>query len=495
MLNRREMLGGLAAQAARRARPNLLFLIADDHAGYAMGCAGNPLAETPNLDRLAGEGTRFANHFCNSPVCTPSRQGLLTGLMPHAAGVTRLTTPLSESKLTLAKQLKKAGYSTAVFGKMHFNQPGRAGLHGFDTCMTEGEITRGWQRDVKPRPVPEGVETKPQWRPFRDHARIWLNAGKLPYPRVNGEMRSDYCVAQATQWMEANATKPFALWVSLQEPHSPFDFPVEDRGRMDPAKFAAPRVGPEDAWQIPNIFRDLTDEEKRGINAAYYTSTRFLDHNMGRVLTKLRDLKLDENTLVVYLADHGYCLGHHGRFEKHCGYDPALTVPLMMRWPGKIKRETVTRLTEHVDIAPTLTELLEIDPLPDTQGRSLFTGEARSSIVSVYMENEEAFVRTDRWKYIFCSGKRKREDGYETENPTPGRYHRLYDLRNDPGEFTDVAAKQPQVVAQMQSLLVDRFRSTHPDAEKEPGLGGKESALGFYVRPRDVQSPAAVARP
>jgi choline-sulfatase len=111
------------------------------------------------------------------------------------------------------------------------------------------------------------------------------------------------------------------------------------------------------------------------------------------------------------------------------------------------------------------------------------------------MENEEAFVRTDRWKYIFCSGKRKREDGYETDNPTPGRYHRLYDLRNDPGEFTDVAAKQPQVVAQMQSLLVDRFRSTHPDAEKEPGLGGKDAALEFYVRPRDVQSPAAVARP
>jgi len=292
-------------------------------------------------------------------------------------------------------------------------------------------------------------------------------------------------VSQALKFLEENKSRQFALWVSLQEPHSPYDFPVEDRSRYSPSTFAPPRVGPEDAWQIPKIFRDLSDDDKRGINASYYTSVRFLDRNMGKVLGRLDELKLAENTLVVYLADHGYCLGQHGRFEKHCGYDPAMRVPLIFRWPGKVAQRTVTSLTEHVDVPATITELLEIDPLPGAQGQSLIASPARTSIFSEYLENEEAFVRTERWKYIFCTGKRKREDGYEVDNPTPGRYQRLYDLKADPGEFTDVTAKNPEIVAQLQALMLDRFRATHPDAASEPGMGGKEAALEFYLRPRD----------
>ena len=132
MLTRRELLAGMAASAfakAPRGKPlNFLFIIADDHAGYVMGADGNRMAETPNLDRLAAEGTRFAQHFCNSPVCTPSRQSFFTGQLPHMAGVTRLPTPLSEEKPTLAKQLGDAGYKPAVFGKMHFNRPSRPGF-------------------------------------------------------------------------------------------------------------------------------------------------------------------------------------------------------------------------------------------------------------------------------------------------------------------------------------------------------------------------------
>ena len=126
-ISRRALLTGAATSFARaqpRRKPNfLLYLIADDHAGYVLGADGNQLAHTPNLDRLASEGTRFAANHCNSPVCTPSRQSFLTGQMPHAAGVTVLKTPLAEDKPTLAKQLHEAGYHTAVFGKMHFNRP------------------------------------------------------------------------------------------------------------------------------------------------------------------------------------------------------------------------------------------------------------------------------------------------------------------------------------------------------------------------------------
>ncbi len=494
VITRRSFLGTTAAavSAQTRRRPNFLFILADDHAGYVLGADGNRQAVTPNLDRLASEGTRFSAHYCNSPVCTPSRQSLLTGQMPSMAGVTRLPTPLSADKPTLARQLRTAGYRTGVIGKMHFNRAAEPGLHGFDYMMTERELAEDWNKVVKPRPIPADIRTKPQWRPFRDPARIWLNADKYPYPRYDAEMKAAHQVRLAGNFLETNKENPFALWLSFMEPHSPYDFPVEDRNAIDPRSFTPPKVGPEDAWQIPKIFRPLSNEDKQGIIASCYTSVRYLDRNIGLVLEKLKSLGLDENTLVVYTADHGYDLGQHGRFEKHCGYDPALRVPLILRMPGKIRSGVVSDFTEHIDLAPTVLDLLDADALPVQHGRSLrpYTSarpmDPRDHIFSQYLENEEAFVRTKRWKYIFCSGKRARGDGYDIDNPTPGRYARLYDLRKDPGEFTDVAAKNPKVVAQMENLILDRFRKTHPEAQSEPGKGGKAEAIEWYVRPRDV---------
>ena len=476
-----------------RRRPNFLFILADDHAGYVLGCDGNPLAQTPNIDRLAAEGTRFAAHHCNSPVCTPSRQTFLTGQLPHSAGVTLLGTPLASDKPTLAKQFQKAGYRTAVFGKMHFNRPAEAGLHGFDVVMTEDEIGRAWLEEVKPRPVPRRTPVKPAvWRPFRDPARIWLNAGKLPFARYDDQMRGTYIGRKAIRYLEENRHKPFALWTSFQEPHSPFDFPLEDRGLFNPARFSAPRAGPEDAWQVPRIFRGLNEDDKRGIIASYYTSAAFLDRNVGRVLEALERLRLEEDTFVIYMADHGYSLGQHGRFEKHCGYEPALRVPLTMRWPGRIRTGVVESLTEHVDVTATVADLMGLDPLPVAHGHSLrpyLEGSRvapRGYIFSEYLENEEAYIKTPEWKFIFCSGRRARKDGYETDNPTPGRYQRLYDLKNDPGEFTDVAARHPDLVVKFQRWMLDRFRATHPDRESEPQRLSVAEAIEFYLPPRDL---------
>ncbi len=481
----------LRGQARRR--PNFLFLIADDHAGYVLGADGNRQAHTPNLDRLASEGTRFARHHCNAPVCTPSRQSFFTGQMPHMAGVTRLSTRLDPAKPTIAKELKRAGYRTGVFGKMHLNQPAARGLFGFDVMMTEGELARDWTEKVKPRALPEDLRVKRRWQPFKDPARIWLNADKLPYGRYDEEMKASHQVRLAERFLEEHRERPFALWVSFMEPHSPFDFPIEDTSAMEPGGFTPPRVGPEDAWQIPIIFRDLSDDDKRGIIAAYYTSARFLDRNIGRVLAKLKALGLDENTYVVYTADHGYDLGHHGRFEKHCGYDPALRVPLIMRWPGHVRQGVVEDFTEHVDMSATILDMLGAGPLPVQHGHSLrpyLEGRAmnyrRDHIFSGYLENEEAFVRTDRWKLIFCSGKRRRTDGYLIDNPTPGRYVRLYDVGSDPGEFTDVSAKHPQVVEELEGKMLERFRSTHPEAQQEPQRLRREESLEWYLRPRDA---------
>jgi len=498
---RREWLGGTAAAAtarvacARDRKPNLLFVLADDHAGYVLGAQGNRRAVTPNLDRFASDGTRFASNYCNAPVCTPSRQSILTGQLPHSAGVTVLQTPLAEGRPTLAKSLSALGFSTAVIGKMHFNRPGRPGLHGFQIAWTEDVVQASWSEAVGPVPAFGEIRTKPSWRPFRDPARIWLNAEKLPFPRRYEDMKSTWVARQASRYLEEHKDDRFALWVSFQEPHSPFDFPVEWRDKFQPRDFPAPPVGPEDAWQIPLIFRDLSPEEKQGIIAAYYTSVNYLDHNIGVVLDKLRQLNLENDTLVLYMADHGYSLGHHGRFEKHCSYNPALQAPLLMRWPGRIAQGVVNEFTESVDVPPTILDLLGAEPFRVSHGQSLrlyLTGgkpqRPRASIFSEYLENEEACVRTGRWKYVHCSGKRERTDGYKTGNPTPGRTVRLFDLRRDPSEFQNVAAKYPEVVTELSKLMLARFRSTHPEAAAEPGGLATADAIEWYLRPRDARA-------
>ena len=486
------LLSGAAVRGhARDRRPNLLFLIADDHARYVLGCEGNRRALTPNLNRLAGEGARFGSHYCNSPVCTPSRQSILTG--QHAAGVTVLSTPLSEDKPTLAKQLAGQGYETAVFGKMHFNRPGRPGLHGFQTAVTEDVVLKQWRQESGGPAVPENVATKPAWHPFKDPARIWLNADKLPFPRHTEGMRSSWVVRQATQFLEQHRDDSFALWVSLFEPHSPFDFPVEDRAIFDARRFAVPRVGPEDGGQIPLIFRDLSGTDKQGIIAAYYTAVRFLDYNMGLVLKKLSQLGLEKDTLVVYMADHGYSLGQHGRFEKHCCYEPAIIAPLVFRWPGRVRPLVVTDFTESVDVPHTILDMLGVEPFAVRHGQSLrpyleggHVAQPRENIFSEYLENEEACVRTRQWKFIQCSGKRARTDGYVTDKPTPGRYVRLFDESADAGEFHDLSGKHPEVVAQLSSAMLERYRTTHPEAEREPKRLAVADAIEWYLRPRDA---------
>lgn len=311
---------------ARDRRPNLLYILADDHAGYVLGADGNERALTPNLDRLAAEGTRFARNYCNAPVCTPSRQSFLTGQLPHSAGVTVLGTPLAEDKPTLARQLSASGYKPAVYGKMHFNVPGRTGLHGFDIACTEDVVRRDWSEAVGAWPEYPNIATKPkQWRPFRDPARIWLDADKLPFDRDYEHMEGTWIARQGVKFIHEHKDDAFALWVSFRTPHSPFDFPVEDRGRFDHRSFPVPEVGPNDFHQIPLIFRDLTPSDKQGIIASYYTSVSFTDRNVGEVLQALKDARLENDTLVIYMADHGYSLGQHGLkstsvTNRHCAY-------------------------------------------------------------------------------------------------------------------------------------------------------------------------------
>src|SRR5262245_2733064 len=196
-------------------KPNLLFILADDFAAYMLHADGNPLSRTPNLDRLASEGVRFARNYCNAPVCTPSRQSMLTGQLPHSAGVTVVDSPLQDGKPTVARQLRQAGYYTGAVGKMHWNcKPGppRPGIHGFDYPYADQNLFSGNRDSVEGSavafhywgarmPLPDHIKTRPDWKVFLDPARIWLNADKLPEPGYERDTRGAFVVEKAIDFL------------------------------------------------------------------------------------------------------------------------------------------------------------------------------------------------------------------------------------------------------------------------------------------------------
>lgn len=486
-------------------RPNVLWISADDHAAYVTGCYGNPIVRTPNIDRLAAApgAMRFDRAYCNSPICTASRQSFLTGRYPRTVGVTLLSTPLPESELTLADLLKEAGYETASFGKMHFNS---ALKHGFDQRLDQGQWHAALrQRPSGPTPIPQGVELLPPWKPFRDPARIWLNSMAAPYTMA-ADMPSTFFADAAEKFLAAprkTLGKPFFLMVSFTEPHSPFHFPVEYRGKYDPAKMPVGQIGPEDEEQVPEIFRELTEGEKRGIVAAYYTSTEWMDHNVGRIMAALEASGEADNTLIIYTGDHGYSLGHHGRFEKHCMYEPAVRSPLIVRRPRSTSSGQVghgspggstAALTEFVDIVPTVLESCGV-PVPRTvQGRSLVplltgrTEKHREHIFSTYAHNEEAMVRDERFKLIFIRGKRERDDGYASGRPLPGHTIKLFGLETDPDEFTNLASRPEQAdrVQRMLALLAEHMKATDRNPEKLPRTDDPIQILDHCVQPNEA---------
>jgi choline-sulfatase len=482
---------GVVAAPATPRPLNVLWICADDHAAYVLGAYGNRQVHTPNLDRLAAGGMRFDRAFCNSPICTASRDSFITGRYPRTIGVTQLRTPLPESETTLAHALKAAGYDTAAIGKMHFNS---LQTYGFDTRIDLGNYDSELAKRGK-KAIPPNVAVQPPWKPFADPARIWLNSRALPCGAVDADMDATYFVEQAAHFLAQPRPKPFFLMVSFYEPHSPFNFPVEDRGRIDPSRFSVPVVGPEDAGQIPGIFRELTPAEKQGIAAAYYTSVEFLDREVGRLLAALEQSGQAQNTLVIYIGDHGYLLGQHGRFEKHCSYEEAIRAPLLIRSPGTVHPGGATSaLVEFVDLFPTVLDLCGVKIPANVQGRSLvslLTGRAtthRSEVFIEYALNDEAAVRDERWKLVFERGKQRRADGYDPGTPLPGRTIHLFDLQNDPAEMHNVSGlpQNAERVRHMLKLLADHMRATAREPALVPKTDDPLEILDYCVQSRDM---------
>ena len=174
------------------------------------------------------------------------------------------------------------GYEATALGKTHYYEP----LHGeFDRCVDLFEH-EAWLAARPSEPVPPNVEVLGPWRPFYDDASVWLNSACLPYA-PDAEMPDTFFAGLVPRYLRRSRSKPFFLWVGFYVTHSPFRFPIEFRGRFDPSSFGLPEIVLDDMDLIPPVFRDLTDDEKRGIAAAYYTSVEYMDRNVGRILDAL----------------------------------------------------------------------------------------------------------------------------------------------------------------------------------------------------------------
>ena len=488
-----------AAGGEQIRRPNLVILVADDHRASACGVYGSKLVRTPNLDQLAREGIRFDRAYCNAPICTPSRQSFLTGRYPHAVGVTLLQHALSEEAYTLAERLRGAGYRTGAFGKTHFNSDK---LHGFEVHRTPEEFWRTHGRRAADRPLPAGVEVYQRGRPFVDPARVWLNSMGLPVGRYDDEMPESWYVRQAAEFMKAHRDEPFFIQMGFHQPHSPFQFPVDWPNRCNPQDTTAPCIGPEDVPQIPRVFASLSTAERQGIIASYLTAVAYLDSKVGQLLSAIDELRLRDNTVVVYLGDNGYHLGEHGRFEKHCLYENAVRVPLIMRFPERIRAGlSSAALVELVDIVPTVLDYLGVPfdrndaPPRDLHGcslRPLIEGQVpkvRDEAFSEYQHTSEAMVRTDRFKLIYRTANGVGDwIGYEEIMPPKGRLIKLFDVQADPDEYRNLAgdSKYADVVSALLDKLADWYRRIPPVGEPPPANLSREAFLDWAIPPREA---------
>lgn len=383
------------AQDPADEKPNLLFILTDDHRPDGMGCYGNRSLRTPNFDRIASEGARFDAFYVAAPLCCPSRAAILSGLYPHENGVmnNRNSPDLRRQTATVATMLNEAGYATGFVGKAHMGGDPRA--WGFRE--TPVWLPTGGARHANPLLMVEGVQKQ-----------------------VPGQITQIFADAAIT-WLEKHKTDRWFLWLATTAPHTPY---VRDPKHP----YEREKIEPPPLWPKGE---PLSDADWEG----YYSTISMLDEQIGRVLAKLQDLGQLDRTLIVVIGDNGFMHGSHGHKAKSVWWEESARVPAIARWPGKIKPGTVVSTPcVSVDLMPTFAEAGGAKAPAGREGRSLLpalTGAQPLRTVAyseVQAEREGGhwqLVRTAKFKYVrFSAGGREM----------------LFDLEKDPNEKRDVVA-------------------------------------------------------
>ena len=440
---------------------NVLLIMSDQHKRDCLGAAGDPVAHTPNLDELARTSVRFTDAYCTNPVCTPSRASILTGLYTHNHGAWNNTTPWPPEHKTIAHYFGGAGYQTALVGKMHFVD---AQTHGFDyhldfndwyqflgpkTKLYADELGQANSGSGLPQIDDLWRDSGDPWKGAREHDDREGPVAVGAISKIPEQDHFESFVARESVRFLRNYGKqrqPFLLISSFLKPHDPFMpaprfanmFRAEDMrlpdtwGRVDLTKVPAQvRQSIEHNAPTPEL-RDPGQARKR--IAFYYANLAQMDDCAGTVLKELRQLGLEENTIVVYTSDHGEMLGEHGLWQKFQFYESSCGIPLMIRAPGVSKPAVCRMPLSQVGLLPTIAELARVPVSSNIDGRS-FAEQVRNPAAQhelpVFAEYD---LRNPRAKYMLRRGDYK-YTLWTHDMPE------LYNLRTDPKEMNNLALR------------------------------------------------------
>lgn len=461
---------------------NLLFLCSDNHARLMSGCYGNRLVRTPNLDRLAARGVRFANAYTSSPVCCPARAALATGRYPHSTGYWDNCIVYDGRVRSWMHELRDAGYNVVSVGKLHYRST---------------EDDNGFVREIAPMHIVNGkgaVSILLRWSGDEP-----INAGQwalhIEKAGVGETAYQDYdrkITSETIAWLQSVAAKsdhPWAIFVSYVSPHPPFTVPQRFFDMYKDVEFPLPPLfRPEERPEHPAAahlrrqmeIHEFRDEAKlRNMIRCYYALVTHLDEQVGEVLDALRETGLVDSTRVIYSSDHGESAGAHGFFGKAQIYEPAITVPLLMAGPDLPARHVVEEPVSHVDLYPTICDFANQAPSPkNLDGESLLPiisgGRRIDPPLSQYhgagSKSASLAVRRGDWKLAYHVG-------------FPSQ---LFNLADDPDETRDLAAvagmaeRLALMEAELRKLCdpeeVDR-RAKGDQRRKAEFWGGNEAIL------------------
>jgi iduronate 2-sulfatase len=471
--------------AAGAKKLNVLFIAVDDLKPL-LGCYGDPLVKSPNIDRLAKRSVLFERAYTNQAVCSPSRNALLTGLRPQTLGIYDLGTNFRKSTpdaVTLPQHFQKHGYRAEALGKLfHVG-------HGNHEDAASWSVPHFQAKTVQYARAENKAEVTREEALFENKR---VDVSKLPRGAayesadVPDSTYGDGVLADETiRRLRVAKEKPDQPWfiaLGFLKPHLPFCAPKKYWDLYDPAAFkiperqtppdGAPKFGPS-GWGELRQYRDMpaagpvTDEQARALIHGYYAAVSYMDAQLGRVLDAVDELGLANNTVIVLWGDHGWHLGDHGQWCKHTNYEEAARIPLLVSAPagndtaGFGAGTKTHALVENVDLYPTLCELAGL-PAPSGLDGTSFAALLRSSsapakdhIIHVYPRGEMIgrAIRTQRHRLV---------EWKKPNAPAETALFELYDYQADPGETKNLADSQPQVVAELRAIL-----SKHPEAKPQ----------------------------
>ncbi|MCD6351602.1 MAG: sulfatase [Armatimonadetes bacterium] len=413
--------GKQEARPMPRKHPNLLFVFGDQMRVMDMGCAGNPDVQTPTMDRLAREGTRFSRAYANCPVCPPSRASLLTGLYPMTCRTVANDLPLPTEFAGIGETLRRAGYRTGYIGKWHLDGVPRS-------------------RFTPPGERRHGFEYWAVWNCAHNYfaGKYYLDTDE-PIPIEGYEPAGQTDLALGFLEEAAAGDKPFALFLSWGPPHNPYrQVPEHYRQMYDPEAIT---LRPN-FRELPPDYPTLGPEtDPRRALADYYAHITALDEQLGRLLDALERLGQADDTIVVFTSDHGDMLWSQGRLRKQQPWEESISIPFLVRWPGQVPAgREVTGLLSVVDMAPSLLSLMGVEAREPMEGADLagvFLGDEGPMPESVFLMDvvtmDEAHAQGLReWRGV-------RTQRYTYARFADGEPWVLYDNEADPYQLNNLA--------------------------------------------------------